>query len=78
VEGQEQVVLGLDANAVSEKTEIIESVEEFSGGLKIAYYALIGVVSILVATIIALAAWYFVGARKKEKGIEEIKEKINN
>jgi len=74
VEGEEQVVLGLDANAVSEKTGKVESRgSELEGGLKIAYYILIWVVGILVATIIALAVWYFVGARKKEKGIGEIR-----
>ena len=79
VEDGEQVILGIDANAVGEKAGKVESGgSELGGELKIVYYVLIGIVGILVATIIVLAAWYFVGARKKEKGIEEIKEKINN
>ena len=70
-----KIVLGMDANAVREYINpgLGNIINNIKNNNKLLYYVLIGIVGILVLVIIVLAVWYFVGARKKEKGIEEIK-----
>ena len=63
-----RVAIGLDANAVREQIKKVSGEEELlpSKTLNTIYYALMGVVGVLIVAIIVLAIWYFVKARKED------------
>lgn len=73
-----KVAMGLDANAVKEQIKKTSAGEpekqQPSRTLKTIYYALMGVVGILIVLIIVLSIWYFIKARKDEGVVKKKRE----